>query len=95
MHPFQGMGIDNIELISDSNLQHRRNVLRWMLQVLIQSNHPITASMQNPRDGGWMLAKIPREMKHPHPCTALRQGAQHNSGFINGVVVNEDHLFQV
>ena len=64
-------GVDDICLFIHRSCIQLGNILRRMLQVLIQGNHPIAGAVQDTRHGGGMLAKVTRQGNQPQPVVTL------------------------
>ena len=85
--------IDHLTPRPERLVEHRRNRLRRMLQILIHGDDPVAQGTGHPGQRGRVLAEVPGEPERSHPVELLRQRLHRDVGSIRSAVVYEHDLF--
>ena len=87
-----GLGVDDAGLLGEGDVQHRADVRRVVLAVLVEGDDPVPAGGGHPGERGRVLAVVAAEPHHPDEGVGLRQLAQQAARVVGAAVVDQQDL---
>ena len=87
-----GPGVDDTRLLVEGDVQHRPDVRRVVLAVLVEGDDPVPAGGGHPGERGGVLAVVAAEPDHPDERVGLLHLAQQAGRVAGTAVVDEEDL---